>query len=127
MRIYLRPVVKTTEDLLPPALSLIARHGRRLDPEAALDLLPPLVRAQDVQAFLLSALRAPVFDTRSTRNVAKARTEQVARKLMYLESNRVKVTNTRMYAKRLLFARTRISDAYFTAALNVTSVLGLAS
>ncbi|VDB94289.1 unnamed protein product [Peniophora sp. CBMAI 1063] len=96
LRIYLRPVVKTNEDLLPPALSLIARHGRRLDPEAALDLLPPLVRAQDVQAFLLSALRAPVFDTRTTRNAAKARNEQVARKLMYLESNRVKVTNTRI-------------------------------
>jgi hypothetical protein len=96
LRIYLRPAVKSTEDLLTPALALIARNGPRLDPEATLQLLPPLVRAKDIRAFLIAALRAPVSDTKAVLNVSKARSESVARRLMYLESNRVKVTNTRM-------------------------------
>ncbi|KAI0035408.1 hypothetical protein K488DRAFT_43415 [Vararia minispora EC-137] len=96
LRIYLRPLVKTPDDLLTPALALIARHSLRLDPEATLQLLPPLVRAQDVRAFLISALRQPVFDTKTVCNISKARSEQVARRLMYLESNRVRVTNTRI-------------------------------
>jgi len=54
------------------------------------------VRAQAVRAFLVAALRAPVFDTRAVCNVARARSEQVARRLVYLEANRVKVSNTRI-------------------------------
>ncbi|TFY63425.1 hypothetical protein EVG20_g6316 [Dentipellis fragilis] len=96
LRIYLRPLVKTSENLLQPALELISRHGPRLDSEEALQLLPPLVTAQDVRDFLVEALRAPVFDTKVVRDVSKARNEQVARKLMYLQSNRVKVTDTRV-------------------------------
>jgi hypothetical protein len=98
LRIYLRPLVRTTDDLLRPALELIARHGPRLDPEETLQLLPPLVAARDVRAFLTGALRVPHFDTRVVRGVALARNEQVARKLMYLEANRVKITDSRMYA-----------------------------
>ncbi|KAI0067184.1 hypothetical protein BV25DRAFT_1959388 [Artomyces pyxidatus] len=96
LRIYLRPLVKTSDDLLRPALGLISRNSPRLDPEEALQLLPPLVGAQDVRAFLIEALRSPVFDTKVIRDISKARNEQVARKLMYLESNRVKVTDSRI-------------------------------
>ncbi|KAI0303616.1 CNH domain-containing protein [Multifurca ochricompacta] len=98
LRIYLRPLVRTTDNLLRPALDLIARHGPRLDPEETLQLLPPLVAASDVHKFLIGALRVPRFDARVVRSVALARNEQVARKLMYLEANRVKITDSRMYA-----------------------------
>ncbi|KAH9177407.1 hypothetical protein EDB89DRAFT_1542390 [Lactarius sanguifluus] len=96
LRIYLRPLVRTTDDLLRPALELIARHGPRLNPEETLQLLPPLVAARDVRAFLTGALRVPHFDARVVRGVALARNEQVARKLMYLEANRVKITDSRI-------------------------------
>lgn len=97
LRIYLRPLVKTADDLLRPALELIERHGPRLDPEQTLQLLPPLVFARDVRIFLIGALRVPRFDARVVRGVALARKDQVARKLMYLEANRVKITDSRMY------------------------------
>ena len=61
-----------------------------------LQLLPPLVTAQDVRAFLLESLRAPVFDTRVVRSIHKAREEQVARRLMVLQSKRVRITESRM-------------------------------
>jgi len=96
LRIYLRPLVKTADDLLRPALELIERHGPRLDPEETLQLLPPLVSARDVRIFLIGALRVPRFDARVVREVALARKDQVARKLMYLEANRVKITDSRI-------------------------------
>ena len=64
-------------------------------------MLPPLVAARDVRAFLTGALRVPNFHARVVRGVALARSEQVARKLMYLEANRVKITDSRMYASLL--------------------------
>ena len=97
LRIYLRPLVKTADDLLLPALELIERHGPRLDPDETLQLLPPLVSARDVRIFLIDALRVPRFDSRVVREIALARKDQVARKLMYLEANRVKITDSRMY------------------------------
>lgn len=96
LRIYLRPAVKTSIDLLTPALDLISRHSPRLDEVETLQILPPLVPAQDVRRFLIEALRAPIFDKRVTREVHKARDEQVARRLMYLQGKRVKVTDSRM-------------------------------
>jgi Vam6/Vps39-like protein vacuolar protein sorting-associated protein 39 len=79
---------------------LIARHGPRLNPEETLQLLPPLVSARDLRVFLTGALRIPRFDIRVVRGVAEARRDQVARKLMYLEANRVKIMDSRMYAFR---------------------------
>jgi hypothetical protein len=61
-----------------------------------LKLLPPLVTAHDLKEFLVDSIRAPVFDTRVTRNVSKARNDQIARKLVALQARRVKVTDTRM-------------------------------
>lgn len=97
LRIYLRPTVKTSIDLLTPALQLISRHSPRLDEIETLRILPPLVPAQDVRTFLIEALRAPIFDRKVIREINKARDEQVARRLMYLQGKRVKVTDSRMY------------------------------
>ncbi|EGN98719.1 hypothetical protein SERLA73DRAFT_168336 [Serpula lacrymans var. lacrymans S7.3] len=96
LRIYLRPTVKTSSNLLQPALDLISRHSPRLDSVETLQLLPPLVTTQDVQTFLLETLRAPIFDTHVVREIHKARAESVARKLMLLETRRVKVTDSRI-------------------------------
>ena len=82
--------------MLTPALDLISRHSPRLDEVETLQILPPMVTAQDVRAFLIEALRAPRFDTRVVKEVSKARDEQLARKLMYLQAKRVKVTDSRM-------------------------------
>ncbi|KAI0749541.1 vacuolar sorting protein 39 domain 1-domain-containing protein [Daedaleopsis nitida] len=104
LRIYLLPgpAAPPAGELLPPALELISRHSPRLDPVATLQLLPPLVTAEDVRAFLLEALRAPVFDTRVVRNLYKAREEQVARRLMVLQSKRVRITESRMWCHKRL-------------------------
>lgn len=98
LRIYLRPTTKVSPgtDFLLPALELISRHNPRLDPVETLNLLPPLITAQDVSAFLVEALRAPIFDTRVVRNVSKARSDQIARQLMALQARRVRVTDSRM-------------------------------
>ncbi|KAJ7180691.1 vacuolar sorting protein 39 domain 2-domain-containing protein [Mycena filopes] len=96
LRIYLRPTVKSASDLLQPALELIARHSPQLDAIDTLQLLPPLVTTQDIRAFLIGALRAPIFDTRVVRNLSKARGDEVERKLMALQTQRVKVTDSRI-------------------------------
>lgn len=96
LRIYLRPTVTTDADLLRPALDLISRHSPRLDPVETIHLLPPLVTAQDVRTFLFEALRAPVFDTNVVRQIHKAKNDQMANRLMSLQSKRVRVTDTRI-------------------------------
>ncbi|KAG6333670.1 hypothetical protein ID866_5413 [Astraeus odoratus] len=98
LKLYLRPTIKNPPNLLQPALDLISRQSQRLDPVETLQLLPPLVSAEDVRAFLVPAMRSPVFDSHVVREITKARSEQVARKLMVLESRRVKVTDSRMYS-----------------------------
>ena len=96
LRIYLRPTSDKSVDFLQPALDLISRHGPRLDTVETLQLLPPLVTAQNVKQFLMDALREPIFDTRVVREINKARNVNVTRKLMILESKRVRVTDSRM-------------------------------
>jgi len=96
LKIYLEPTQKQSEGLLKPALELISRQSPRLDTVETLRLLPPLVTAQDVKAFLVDAVRGPVFDTKVVREVNKARSQQVARKLMALENHRVKITDSRI-------------------------------
>ncbi|KAH7913588.1 hypothetical protein BJ138DRAFT_1177962 [Hygrophoropsis aurantiaca] len=96
LKLYLRPTVKTSLSLLPPALELIGRHSPRLDSVQTLQLLPPLVTAKDVRPFLQGALRAPIFDSHVSREIHKARNEHIARKLMFLETKRVRVTDSRI-------------------------------
>ncbi|EAU85277.2 rab guanyl-nucleotide exchange factor [Coprinopsis cinerea okayama7 len=98
LRIYLRPTSQSvdTSKLLQPALDLIRRHSPRLDSVETLQLLPPLVTAYDVKEFLIDALRVPVFDTRVITQISKARNDHLARKLVGLQTRRVKVTDTRI-------------------------------
>ena len=119
LRIYLQPGVSSTAKspitstfslplpatLLQPALQLISRHSRRLDATETLKLLPPLVQARDVKEFLVESLRVPIFDTRVIREIAKARRDDVATRLMVLEERRVKVVDSRMW----VFGSRRIS------------------
>ncbi|GBE87785.1 Vacuolar morphogenesis protein [Sparassis crispa] len=98
LRTYLRPTSPrfASADLLQPALALISRHGPRLDSVETLQLLPPLVATADVRDFLRSALRAPILDTRVVREIAKAREDQITRRLMALQTKRVRVTDSRI-------------------------------
>ena len=110
LRIYLQPGVSSTSKsptspnlplpipvaLLQPALQLISRHSRRLDATETLKLLPPLVQAREVKEFLMESLRMPTLDTRVIREVAKARRDDVATRLMVLEERKVKVVDSRM-------------------------------
>ncbi|TDL20794.1 hypothetical protein BD410DRAFT_750406 [Rickenella mellea] len=96
LRIYLQPTQSQSANLLRPALDLISRQSPRLDTMQTLQLLPPLVTAQDVKPFLIDALRVPVFDTHVVRDINKARSEQVAMKLMVLQNKRVVVTDSRI-------------------------------
>ncbi|TFL04184.1 hypothetical protein BDV98DRAFT_591033 [Pterulicium gracile] len=97
LRTYLRPTIKRPPpDLLKPAMDLMCRHSPRLDSAEALDLIPPLVTVQEVQTFLKDALHAPVFDSRVITEISRARDEQVSRRLMILQSKRVKVVDSRI-------------------------------
>jgi Vam6/Vps39-like protein vacuolar protein sorting-associated protein 39 len=114
LRIYLRPQSSppTTSSyptpwLLQPALELISRHSPRLDAVETLQILPPLVQAQDLKEFLVQSLRAPRFDVRVIREIAKARKEDVAAKLMMLEQRKVKVTDSRMCVNLLWYDQLR--------------------
>jgi Vam6/Vps39-like protein vacuolar protein sorting-associated protein 39 len=102
LRIYLQPTQKTTTDLLQPALDLISRHGPRLDAAETLQLIPPLVTTQAIRRFLLDTLHTPVFDTCVIRDISNARNDQLARKLVALQSKRVRVTDSRMYEPRFV-------------------------
>ncbi|KAH8118200.1 vacuolar sorting protein 39 domain 1-domain-containing protein [Phellopilus nigrolimitatus] len=101
LKIYLEPSPtaqqkKMQTGLLKPALDLISRQSPRLDTLETLRLLPPLVPAQDVKAFLCDAARAPIFATRVVREMRKGRGEQVGMKLVGLQSRRVRVTDGRI-------------------------------
>ena len=125
LKLYLRPTVQTSANLLQPALELISRHGPRLDAVETLQLLPPLVTADDIRPFLIDSLRIPVFDTRVVREINKARNDQLSRRLMALQSRRVKVTDSRMLVLRLklLEERMEIVDHYFFFASVVLNVI----
>ncbi|KAL4243247.1 Vam6/VPS39/TRAP1 family protein [Abortiporus biennis] len=91
------PPTPSVASLLKPALDLISRHSPRLDKVETLKLLPPLVSAKDVEAFLIEALRGErVFDGQVVRNISKARDEEIDRKLMVLKGRRVRVGESRI-------------------------------
>ncbi|KAH6906957.1 hypothetical protein BKA70DRAFT_1223822 [Coprinopsis sp. MPI-PUGE-AT-0042] len=72
-----------------PADLLFQILNPQIDSVEILQLLPPLVTAQDVKEFLVDALRAPVFDARVISQVSKARNDHLARKLVGLQTRRV--------------------------------------
>lgn len=108
LRTYLQPTIKQPPNLLAPALELICRHSPRLDSVEALQLIPPLVTTREIQAFLRDALHAPLFDSKVLRGITKSRSDQAARKLMILQSNRVKVMDSRMHVVSSFITRARL-------------------
>ena len=97
LRIFLRPPSGSSSSaLLKPALEFLSRQGPRLDAQQTIKLLPPLVPAGALKEFLVEAVRQPTFDTSVVREVARARSEEVARRLVGLQERRVKVDETRM-------------------------------
>jgi len=81
---------------LQSALELISRHSPRLDPFVTLDLLPPLCTSRDVRQFLVEVLRIPIFETRIQREIWRGRKQQASEHLAALETQRVKVTDSRI-------------------------------
>ena len=67
-----------------------------------LQLLPPLVMTQDVKAFLIESVHTPIFNTKVIHQISRARKDQVSRKLMVLQSNRVKVTDSWMWVGMII-------------------------
>ncbi|PWN93947.1 hypothetical protein FA10DRAFT_248415 [Acaromyces ingoldii] len=109
LRIYLRP---RTEDeanpgdslMLALALSLIARHGARIDSVAALDLLPPYVSLSQVTRFsskALHQLESKRNHSAITRHVLEERALQTSEISAVLHSRRVKVTEARLCSRCL--------------------------
>lgn len=99
LRIYLRPRPPSTMVLFDPALALLSKHGRDIDLAAVLDLLPPLVTAHDVNAFLAKALRRITEVRRGIsveRNVYRAATDSFDMQLVDLNERRVKITPERL-------------------------------
>ncbi|BEI93846.1 uncharacterized protein CcaverHIS019_0603050 [Cutaneotrichosporon cavernicola] len=97
LRLYLRPVKE--EVLVAPALALVARHGKRMDARAVLDLLPPLVPVKELHDFFLRTLgdeRARRNEHRITRGLLAARKAQAERLVVGLEVKRVRVTDQRI-------------------------------
>lgn len=108
LRIFLRPPSGSGGSaLLKPALEFISRQSPRLDTQETIKLLPPLVPAGALKEFLIDAVRQPVFDTRVVREVGKARSEEVARRLVAQQERRVRIDDSRMLV--LFLSTTRSS------------------
>ena len=84
---HVSPAETPSAPLFAPALALLSTQGTRMDTDAALDLLPPLVTVRDVRVFLGKSIR---------RSVWTARMDGVARTLVDLEGRRVKITDGRL-------------------------------
>ena len=109
LKVYLRPrrdllVGKEEQQpgqthLFGPALSLLATQGTRMDAEAVLNLIPPLLTIGELQVFLQKSLRKTVHSRNANKVEAKvwrARMDQVKRTLVELEGRRVKITDGRL-------------------------------
>lgn len=99
LRIYLIPRPPIDKPLIPPALSLIAKHSTKLEPLEVIDLLPPMLTMQEVHSFFLRTLRdgkAQRNDGLMLREVMKSRGEQVDWRLMKLQDKRVRISDTRV-------------------------------
>jgi hypothetical protein len=98
LRIYLRPRPNMPV-LLEPAVGLISRHASRIDATEVFELLPPLMTVQELQDFLVKAIRRSVElqrGSRVEREIYRARQDQLDLKLVTLEDKRVKITESRV-------------------------------
>lgn len=87
------------EPLVKPALELITRHGLRIDSDAVVGLLPPLIPVADVQTYLCKQLKAThsaLAAHRVRKELVKARDVQIKGLVLNLEVRRVKVDDQRV-------------------------------
>ncbi|KAK0531875.1 Vacuolar morphogenesis protein 6 [Tilletia horrida] len=115
LRIYLRPkegvvgadypagqdatAVNAASSMLQPALSLIGRHGSRLDAEQVIDLLPPLVTMQSILPFAQRTLQHATACRNSLRieaQVRKERSLQADERITALKSRKFRVSQNSM-------------------------------
>lgn len=85
--------------LIEPALALITKHGLRMDSDAVVGLLPPLVPLAHVKTFLekqLKATHSARAAQRIRRELLRARDVQVKGLVMGLEVRRVRVDDQRV-------------------------------
>lgn len=97
LRILLRP----PSSQFDAALKLIANNGSRIDAAEVLDLLPPLVKMTDVGVFLTKSLRTTrqaMREASITRDLYRARLDQLERGVMGLEERRVRIDEGRVCA-----------------------------
>ncbi|KAF9552683.1 hypothetical protein CPC08DRAFT_738117 [Agrocybe pediades] len=80
----------------------ISDMGPGMDSVETLQLLHPLVTTHDIQSSLIEDRRVPVFDTKVVGQISTARNEQVTRRLVNLQSKRVKVTDSRIFCHKRL-------------------------
>lgn len=99
LELFLQPVQKGVVPMLGPALELLARQSRSLDPALVLNLLPAMLTVADIQRFLASALKRQAAGKDSaliTRDISRSRLDQLQRAKVLLEEQRVVVTDTRL-------------------------------
>ena len=108
LRVYLQPrkdssyvpnKATPSKPMFTPALSLLARHGTKMDSSAVLELLPPLLTVQELHVFLQKALRKRVHVQNAgkvEKRIWTARKDEVERILVDLEGRRIKITDSRL-------------------------------
>lgn len=93
------PAGLSAEPLVKPALELITRHGLRIDSDAVISLLPPMISVSDVQTYLskqLKATHSALAAHRIQKELVKSRNVQVKGMVLNLEVRRVKVDDQRV-------------------------------
>lgn len=93
------PAGLSAEPLVKPALELITRHGLRIDSDAVISLLPPMISVSDVQTYLskqLKATHSALAAHRIQKELVKSRNVQVKGLVLNLEVRRVKVDDQRV-------------------------------
>ncbi|WVQ77396.1 hypothetical protein IAR50_007081 [Cryptococcus sp. DSM 104548] len=100
LQLYLRPAPSySSEQLLKPALALLAAHPSSLPLSSSLPLLPPLTPMNDIQTYLLQTLRSTHSNRYSGKvhaHLAEGRKEQIDLALMAVENKRVRVGEQRV-------------------------------
>lgn len=93
------PAGLSSEPLVKPALELITRHGLRIDSDAVVGLLPPMIPVADVQTYLskqLKATHSALAAHRIQKELVKSRNVQVKGLVLNLEVRRVRVDDQRV-------------------------------
>ncbi|TYJ56256.1 hypothetical protein B9479_003101 [Cryptococcus floricola] len=100
LQLYLRPAPSySSEQLLKPALTLLAAHPSSLPMSSSLPLLPPLTPMSDVQTYLLRTLRSTHSNSYSGKvhaHLSEGRKEQIDLALVAVEGKRVRVGEQRV-------------------------------